>query len=546
MIRALTVLLVAGAAAAPAWAAPGTISVGLAPGAPAERVARAVEDATGGKVVRRLASLHALVAEVANVDSAIATARRLPGVAFAEPADLGRHLDFVPNDPLLPQQWYVPAIKAFDFWPEKPELAPVGPLAPVIVAVVDSGVDAGLPDFQGRILAVRSFVKTPPDVDAVGHGTMVAGEIAAALDNGVGIAGVAFPAQLLIAKVVGADGSISLDAEARAIRWAVDRGARVVNLSLGGPRNPDNPERDTFSELEQRAIDYAVSRGAVVVAATGNCQEVCPYRYASYPAALTHVVGVSALGQDGTTPSFSNRDAFYNDIAAPGQGIVSTFPLALSDPSCEQPGYSICANVEDYRRGEGTSFAAPLVSAAAALLLSVRPDLKATQVADILERTAVDVLDPGRDKQSGNGQLDLVAALNALTGPIPSADQYEPNDDAGDRAYTLWGSPRTAEATLDYYEDPTDVYKIRLRAGERAQFKLRGPEGMDVNLILWRPGAESIEEFPPRGLVAKVANKPGARELLRFKAEEGGWYYLEVKLSQGAGGAYRLAVEKTR
>ena len=545
MIRALVVLLAAAAAAAPAWAAPGTISVGLAAGASPDRVARALENATGGKVVRRLGSLHALVAEVADVDAAIETARRLPGVEFVESDEAKRELDFVSNDPLLPQQWYVPAIKAFDFWPEKPELAPVGALTPVIVAIVDSGIDGDHPDFQGRILAARSFVKTPPNLDSVGHGTMVAGEIAAALYNGVGIAGVAFPAQLLIAKVVGADGSISLDAEARAIRWAVDKGARVVNLSLGGPRNPDNPERDTFSELEQRAIDYAVSKGAVVVAATGNCQDVCPYRYASYPAALAHVVGVSALGPNGTTPSFSNRDVIYNDIAAPGQGIVSTFPLALSDPGCDQPGYSICANVEDYRRGEGTSFAAPLVSAAAALLLSVRPDLKASQVVDILERTAGDLQDPGRDKQTGNGQLDVAAALNALAGPLPVADQYEPNDDAGDRAYTLWGPSRTVEATVDYYEDPTDVYKIRLRAGERAQFKLRGPEGTDVNLVLWQPGAQSVV-FPPQGVIAKVANKPGPRELLRFKADEGGWYYLQVKLSRGAGGPYRLLVEKTR
>ena len=543
MIRLLLVVLAALAVAAPALAIPGTVAIGLAPGASPEKVARAVEAATGGRVVRRLGSLRSLVLATRDVGAAAAAALALPGVDFAEPTGLRRSLDFVPNDPLLPGQWYVPAIRAFDFWPEKPVLG-----APVLVAVVDSGVDGTHPDLQGRILEAKTFVQSEATVDTIGHGTMVAGEIAAALDNGVGIAGIAFPAQLLIAKVVDDEGEISLEAEARAIRWAVDRGARVVNLSLGGPRNPDDPERDTYSELEQRAIDYAVRKGAVVVAATGNCQELCPYKYASYPAALAHVIGVSALAEGGETPAFSNRDVIHNDIAAPGKGVVSTFPLALSDPACEQPGYSVCATVEDYRRGEGTSFAAPLVSAAAALVLFQRPDLKASQVVDLLERTALDVQDPGRDKQSGNGQLDVAAALAALAGPLPPADTFEPNDDAGSRSYTLWSPSglRQIEATLDFFEDPTDVYRVRLRKGERAVIRLQGPAGTDANLILWRPGAKSVEVFPPRGLVADVANRPGARELLRYKADEGGWYFLQVKLSRGTGGSYSLSVEKIR
>ena len=541
MIRLLAAVLAAAAAATPAWAASGKVAIGLAPGASPQRVAAALDARSGARVVRALGPLRTLVAFAPDVASAVAAARAIPGVEFAEPAGARRSLDFVPNDPLLPSQWYVPVIRAFDFWPEKPPLGP-----PVLVAVVDSGVDGTHPDLQGRIFAAKSFVKSPPTEDSVGHGTMVAGEIAATLDNAVGIAGIAFPAQLLVAKVVDEEGDISLDAEARAIRWAVDQGARVINLSLGGPRNPDDPERDTYSELEQRAIDYAVQKGAVVVAATGNCQELCPYKYASYPAALAHVVGVSAVAPNGEIPAFSNRDQIYNDLAAPGKGVVSTFPLALSDPACEQPGYSICALVEDYRRGEGTSFAVPLVSAAAALVLSQRPDLHASQVADLLERTALDIQESGRDKLSGNGQLDIATALAALAGPLPPADVFEPNDDAASRSYTLWGAFRAIEATLDFYEDPTDVYRVRFRKGERGVFRLRGPVGTDTNLILWRPGAKSVEVFPPRGLVAEIANRPGARETLRYKAEEGGWYFLQVKLSEGRGGGYSLVVEKTR
>ena len=110
-------------------------------------------------------------------------------------------------------------------------------LAPVKVAIVDSGVDCSLPDFQGRLLDARSFVGGDPCLDTEGHGTFIAGEIAANLDT-QGIVGIAYTSQLLVAKVVKPDGTIPLAAEAAAIRWAADNGARVINLSLGGVRDP--------------------------------------------------------------------------------------------------------------------------------------------------------------------------------------------------------------------------------------------------------------------------------------------------------------------
>jgi hypothetical protein len=528
------------AAVADARAHPGRIAVGLTPGVSPAELGSMVVEATGGSLLTGIGPLRALVVSVRDVDRAVAAAEALPGVTYAEPAGTRRALSFVPTDPLVGKQWYATDIKAFDVWPEKPVFASV----PVLVAVVDSGIDGTHPEFEGRIHEARSFVAGPALVDTVGHGTMVAGEIAAAMDNGQGIAGIAFPAELLVAKVVGENGSISLEAEARAIRWAVDKGARVINLSLGGPRDPMNPERDTFSELEQSAIDYATHRGALVVAATGNCQAVCPYRYASYPAALPHVLGVSALSQNGSTPGFSNRDAVYNDLAAPGRGIVSTFPLDLTDAECEEPGYSTCASVEDYRRGEGTSFAAPLVSAAAALLLAQRPELAPSQLAEILERSVVDVQDAGRDRQTGWGKLDVTAASAALAGELPAADTFEPNDDSGTRSYPLFGQRRTVVATLDYYQDQTDVYRVRLPKGQRVVVTLSGPEGTDANLVLWEPGAESVVAFPPRGLVAALSNDPGPEERIRYRSKRTGWYSIQVKLSEGDGGGYRLLVVK--
>jgi len=104
---------------------------------------------------------------------------------------------FQPSDPLVPRQWYLDQDRAFDYWPEQPALYPVR------VAVVDSGIDGGHPEFQGRIVKARSFVGGSALVDAEGHGTFVAGEIAAEIDNGEGIAGMAPSAELLVAKVVG-------------------------------------------------------------------------------------------------------------------------------------------------------------------------------------------------------------------------------------------------------------------------------------------------------------------------------------------------------
>jgi stage II sporulation protein D len=458
---------------------------------------------------------------------------------------------FVPNDPLAASQWYLARIRAFDFWPQ----GLPGDLAPVKVAVIDTGLDFGHPDLGGRVAAARSFVSDSP-VDQVGHGTFVAGIIAASTGNGQGIAGIAFPAQLLVAKVVGADGSVDPTVEARAVRWAADQGARVINLSLGGLRDPARPARDTFSAAEQEAIAYATRRGALVVAAVGNSDQAprAPWPYASYPAALPHVVGVSALAEDGSVPLFSNRDAVFNDLAAPGEAIVSTLPRALTAlrPSCVEQGYSPCGPPE-YRQAAGTSFAAAQVSAAAALLFAAKPTLRPEQAAAILERTAVDVAPatgcqrcpPGRDALSGWGRLDVAAALQALSGPLPPADRYEPNDDAGERAATLWGRTIQAKASLDFWDDPTDVYRVRLRPGERIRALLQGPVEGETDLVLWKPGTEHVQgpaQLP--SLRATQATQPGLRKGLRYRAGQGGWYYVEVSMRAPGAGSYRLRIEK--
>ena len=216
--------------------------------------------------------------------------------------------------------------------------------------------------------------------------------IAATLNNNEGIAGIAFPAQLVIAKIARSDQTIDVRDEAEAIRWAVDMGARVINLSIGGLRDPVQLRGATRSRAQRRARSSTRSdKGALLVAAVGNSDEApqTPWQYASYPAALPHVLGVSALTPTGNVPLFSDRDRIYNDISAPGQEIYSTLPRALTSfrPLCQNQGYSDCGP-EEFRHAAGTSFSAPQVTAAAAVLFALKPTLQADQVVNILERSA--------------------------------------------------------------------------------------------------------------------------------------------------------------
>ena len=526
-----------------ALAGAGRLAVGVDGAASADEVAVLVEQVTGAVPDRALDPIGAMTVSVPDVTAALAALADADGVAFVEPVTRTRSLAFVPNDPLTSYQWYLEAVQAFNYWDLRPALAPVR------VAIVDSGIDGGHPEFAGRIAEAKSFVEGQGIEDVVGHGTLVAGEIGAALDNSEGIAGVGFSAELLVAKVVAPDGSISLEAEAKAIRWAVDRGARVINLSLGGIRDPRDPVRDQYSALEQAAIEYARSNGVMVIAAAGNCElpGECPYPYASYPAALPHVIGVGALNATSGVPSFSNRDPRYVDLGAPGVQIVSTFPFSLTFPSCQPRGYSICAS-NDLIGGNGTSFSAPLVSAAAALLLALYPNLDVNQVANIVEQTATDIGSIGRDAGSGQGRLNIRDALGAASVPsfpYPS-DRYETNDDAGLKAQRLYGNRPSVSATIDYFDDPDDVYAVYLRAGQRIRIEIAGPKGQRPTVILWRPGTGHVTPVTQVALRTGriMAFKTGFDPVLSIRAQKAGWHYVNVRAQPNRWGPYRLRARK--
>ena len=270
-MRRLALAIFLLALAAPGSASAARFAIGVENGADSRVVAQRIEARTGSQVSRIGPFALAVRAPSA------ASLSSVTGVAWVERIRASRRLMFTPSDPLAIRQWYLGRIHAFDAWSQAPNLAGVR------VAVLDSGIDSGHPELQNRIADGKSFVPSSWESDTNGHGTFVAGEIAAALNNAQGIAGVGFSAYLLVAKIVRADGTISPDAEAAAIRWAVDNGARVINMSFGGVRDPRDPDGDTYSPLEAAAVRYAVSKGVLVVAAVGNADNAPtePWGYAA-------------------------------------------------------------------------------------------------------------------------------------------------------------------------------------------------------------------------------------------------------------------------
>src|SRR5690606_20835335 len=183
----------------------------------------------------------------------------------------------------------------------------------VVVGVADTGIDGTHPDLNQTVLQARDFTGSPYGwKDVQGHGTHVAGTIAAQAGNDIGVAGVAPEAKLLIAKVLGDDGSGSDDSVAAGIKWLVDSGAHIVSMSLGSPY-PSSQIRN--------AILYAINKGRFVVCAAGNDGRP---NSVNYPAKWPEVCSVAAVDSNGRAAKFSSQGP-ENWIAAPGQDVLSTY-----------------------------------------------------------------------------------------------------------------------------------------------------------------------------------------------------------------------------
>jgi hypothetical protein len=149
-----------------------------------------------------------------------------------------------------------------------------------------------------------------------------------------------------------------------------------------------------------------------------------------------------------------------------------------------------------------------------------------------------------RDALSGWGRLDVAKAIAQLDGDLPPSDRLEPNDDAGTKAARLSARVTSVKATIDFWDDQIDVYRIYLRRGQRVQLRLNGPQGATSNLLLWRPGTKRVDDLRTQHLRAAQSIRPGSAHRLRYRARATGWYYVEVKLATRGSGSYELGITR--
>lgn len=350
-------------------------------------ISTALTERTGGRGRRigstglHIVDLPAGASEQAMVDSL----SRHPHFKFAEldrivPAQL------VTNDPYLGSEWHLANIGVGQAW----DSASGGG---VIVAILDTGVDATHPDLAAQLVAGWNVYDNNANTsDVYGHGTKVAGTVAAAANNGIGVAGVAAAARIMPIRISDLTGSASYSAMAQGLTWAADRGARVANISYVA----------AGSAAVISAANYMKSKGGLVVTSAGN------YGTDAGIAPTTAMIPVSATDSNNALTSWSSFGSFVA-LAAPGAGIYTT---------TSGGGYAAVS---------GTSFSSPVTAGVIALMMSARPTMSNANVESLLYASALDLGTAGRDVYYGYGRVDAAAAVAAtMAATLITADTASP------------------------------------------------------------------------------------------------------------------------
>lgn len=367
-----------GFANGPAFA-PGSVLVKFRPGLSDAQVQRELARIPDARVHRHWPTIGWRQIRVSNSADIPALVRQLNAnrnVEKAEP-DYIRSIHLVPNDSRYGEQYAPQITNAERAW----NLNTGAPR--VVVAVLDTGIDMNHPEFAGRLVHPRNVpLGNSNVVDTNGHGTHVAGSVAARGNNGAGIAGVAWNVSIMPVQVFqGISGSISDVIDGN--RWAIDHGAHVINMSLGGYGR---------SQAEEDVVNEAVSKNIIVVAAAGNDN----IDMMSYPAAFERVIAVGSTDRNDARSGFSNFGSWV-DVAAPGTDILSTLP----------GGYGV---------NSGTSMASPHVAGMAALMLSYAPrGYSGLEIRRLIESTTKNV-----GTWLRFGRVDLWEAMRRLPQPTPT------------------------------------------------------------------------------------------------------------------------------
>lgn len=309
---------------------------------------------------------------------------RHPHIKFAE---LDRIVapGLVSNDPYLGSEWHLSKIGAGTAWDKAKGDG-------VTIAILDSGVDASHPDLAGRLVAGWNvYDGNSNTADVYGHGTKVAGAAAAALNNAIGVAGVAGNARIMPIRVSATTGSAAYSAMAQGLTWAADNGAKVANLSF----------RAAGSASVNSAASYMKSKGGLVVSSAGNNAVNEGF------AITSSMIPVSSTGSADGLSGFSSYGN-YVAVSAPGEGIYTT------------------TNGGGYAAVSGTSFSSPITAGVLALIMSANPSLKNTDVESILYSTALDLGVTGRDIHYGYGRVNAAGAVAAAASMTVVSDVTPP------------------------------------------------------------------------------------------------------------------------
>ena len=547
------------------------------------------------------------------VRAAIRRYERDPAVVFAEPNFL-RYPDALPADALFADQWdlnnqnppqsHAVADTSLDGNPsDHTGFADVDIDAPEawavesggsVVAVIDSGVDITHPDLDGQLWTNpgesanadpscapncdtdgldtdgngkaddvngwdfaqddNTLLDTPPHFEGYDHGTHVAGTIAAELnDSGTndGVVGVCPACKIMVLKVArDSDGLITIGAEVKALAYAKAKGAKIANMSLGGP---------DWSNAEREAIRLS---GMLVVAAAGNesldsdmALDVTGDSVAdspSYPAAytLSNILSVAATNDEDryaySTECFAvlgsrSRCAFTNwghdsiDVAAPGADITSTVPGG------------------NWETWDGTSMAAPHVAGVAGLVLAHNPGYTVANVKNAIMHSVekpttlhtMYIAPPIQAQKSGSftRTSGRINAVNALGASIASATPV--SDGNIDHAKGMTRAKMSG--SVAWPADINDVYKRRLSAGHRYRIKLVVPAGKDYDLFVWKPGTKEIWQsitFSLARLRAYSAHGGSTDEVVTFTAKKTGTYFIHVSAWLFKSGKYTLSIQR--
>jgi hypothetical protein len=497
---------------------PGDASASSVRADPDTWIVGAVPNAASAKVAKRFATRHiglpgtggyAVKRSQARAFASALKARHL--LVYAQANVLRRTLD-VPDDPLStpPNNWRA-TVAAPSLTPP-----PVTPQSPLI-ALVDAAADMTHPEWTGDP-NVASLGGAPVDNP---HGTATM-SVAVAPQNGIGILGVWPGARALnvpLKTSPGTDGEITCEESGDGIAKAVSNGASVINMSYGSPSR---------CAAEWVQIYIAVAKGIIPVAAAGN--EFESGNPLEFPASIPHVVTVTATTPQDKSAEFSNANDAV-DLSAPGVDIMTAVPPALPDPDKAQDGYS---------RQSGTSFSAPMVSAAIAWVRAARPELTPDRVVQAIRLGARDVDKPGWDPLTGFGVLNVGNSLDFPAAKLPIPDPLEPNDNivwvkgklfSGKRAPAIWtgGAAKRINALLDEQEDPVDVYRIVIPGGKSAKVSVI-PRLGDPSLEVFSSSAIGISDEAGRVAVSEHAgSKKTERVTVRNTGTSSHSYYVAVK-----------------